>query len=339
MPAKSSPNVSVSICSGSEAVLSMDLDFQDLDFIYGLDMHDRLSSDEIILEIIEGNSDDLLSSKRENQHRHETGTELMESENGQLSDNFIQEFERMITEETFFERDYNDDKIEFGGGLMDENAGISSEEWIWDGEPPSDQFLEFPPIPGHQIPTISHLPSTNLDSLIDTENFAPPKLTPPTDLGQQLFKTETLLVTGTEIYVERKSIASDSETNSQQEKERITSLNSQRKSTTVSSNTKAKTKRRQIIIDEFRICEPTDCDVLFGRGASTNKHPGNIKFREEALKLRDWYESATKKQKEQISQVLVETVQGKFLKKGHDGLWHEVIHGARRKASQTFRDL
>jgi len=104
-----------------------------------------------------------------------------------------------------------------------------------------------------------------------------------------------------------------------------------------------KTKRRpKRVIDESRICEPTENDILFGRGGFTNTHPGNIKFREEALKLRDWYESATKEEKYTISDLLVETIRGdghRFLEKGSDGLWHEVIgNGARKKASQALRE-
>lgn len=42
-------------------------------------------------------------------------------------------------------------------------------------------------------------------------------------------------------------------------------------------------------------------DVICGRGGKANTHPGNISFREEAKKLRDWYESSSKSEKFTIS--------------------------------------
>lgn len=108
-----------------------------------------------------------------------------------------------------------------------------------------------------------------------------------------------------------------------------------------SKKTKTK-KRRKRIIDESTSCEPTDNDVLFGRGGFTNNRPGNIHFRQEALRLRPWYERSTKEEKYEISNLLLESVKsigGRFLEKGSDGLWHEVIgNGARRKASQALRE-
>ncbi|KAL7468495.1 hypothetical protein ACHAXS_008719, partial [Conticribra weissflogii] len=71
-----------------------------------------------------------------------------------------------------------------------------------------------------------------------------------------------------------------------------------------SAKPKRAKKRPKRVIDESRVCEPTDNDILFGRGGFTNTHPGNVKFREEALKLRDWYESATKEEKYTISDLL-----------------------------------
>ena len=97
------------------------------------------------------------------------------------------------------------------------------------------------------------------------------------------------------------------------------------------------------LIDESRDIEPTEDDVLFGRGGQINKNPGNIRFRAKALELRAWYESCeTKDEKTHISNVLLESVtsQGhRFLEKSKDGLWHEVIgNGARKKASQALRE-
>lgn len=73
--------------------------------------------------------------------------------------------------------------------------------------------------------------------------------------------------------------------------------------------------------------EPTDNDVLFGRGWDKKDHKGNISFLEEALKYRDWYESATKEEKKNISELLVESVKSRghqFLEMDLDGLWHEM---------------
>lgn len=114
-------------------------------------------------------------------------------------------------------------------------------------------------------------------------------------------------------------------------------------SSTTSKQTKKKKKKKRTI-DESRAVEPTDDDVLFGRGGFTNTHPGNIRFRAKALELRPWYEQSTtsKEEKYQISDMLVESVRGfghRFLERGEDGLWHEVIgNGARKKASQALRE-
>ncbi len=90
--------------------------------------------------------------------------------------------------------------------------------------------------------------------------------------------------------------------------------------------------------------EPTDHDILFGRGGSTNNHPGNVHFRQVALELRSWYELANSKaQKRDISMDLLQIMKNenrRFLEKlESDGLWHEVEDdGARWKASQALRE-
>ena len=102
-----------------------------------------------------------------------------------------------------------------------------------------------------------------------------------------------------------------------------------------------KRSRRRRQIDESHAVEPTDNDVLFGRGSHTNKHPGNVKFRRKALELRSWYtrSSTTQEEKRRIANLLVESVNGRFLERGTDGGWHEVLgEGARRKASQVLRE-
>lgn len=109
--------------------------------------------------------------------------------------------------------------------------------------------------------------------------------------------------------------------------------------TNVVSKPPAKSKRK---IDESRVIVPTDDDVLLGRGGHTNIHPGNIRFREKALELRPWYERVSKEEKYHVSLVLIESVKSKghrFLEKGSDGEWHEVLgNGARKKASQALRE-
>ncbi|KAL3827225.1 hypothetical protein ACHAXA_004700 [Cyclostephanos tholiformis] len=88
--------------------------------------------------------------------------------------------------------------------------------------------------------------------------------------------------------------------------------------------------------------EPADDDVLLGRGGFTNSHPGHIRFRDKALELRPWYEASDKEQKFQISKLLLESVTdngNRFLEKGEDGLWYEVVgDGARKKASRALRE-
>merc|ERR1712060_692627 len=121
-----------------------------------------------------------------------------------------------------------------------------------------------------------------------------------------------------------------------------TSQNQTKLSPPTFTTTKKRRRKTKHLIDESRVFEPTDNDVLFGRGGFTNTHPGNIKFREKAFELRPWYESVSKEEKYGISDLLVEYVKATgnhFLKKGSNGLWHEVIgNGARKKASQALRE-
>jgi hypothetical protein len=95
-------------------------------------------------------------------------------------------------------------------------------------------------------------------------------------------------------------------------------------------------------VDMSRSIEPTDDDVLLGRGGFTNTHPGNIRFRDKALELRSWYEKSDKEQKFAISKILLESVTNEghsFLERKEDGLWYEVVgDGARKKASQALRE-
>lgn len=89
---------------------------------------------------------------------------------------------------------------------------------------------------------------------------------------------------------------------------------------------------------------PSHHDVICGRGGKANTHPGNISFREEARKLRSWYESSSKSEKFTISSLLVDLVRergGRFLKRDKDasGRWLEADgDDVRKKASQALRE-
>lgn len=89
---------------------------------------------------------------------------------------------------------------------------------------------------------------------------------------------------------------------------------------------------------------PAPVDVICGRGGKANTHPGNISFREEAKKLRSWYESSSKSEKFTISAMLVDLVRergGRFLKRDDKqaGHWLEAdANDVRKKASQALRE-
>lgn len=95
-------------------------------------------------------------------------------------------------------------------------------------------------------------------------------------------------------------------------------------------------------VDE--VSHPTNLDVLSGRGGGTNRHAGNMRFREEARKLRGVYQesSTSLKEKSHMSQELVKRVKsygGRFLEKGDGGLWYGMDGvGCRKKAAQALRE-
>ena len=92
------------------------------------------------------------------------------------------------------------------------------------------------------------------------------------------------------------------------------------------------------------VTTPSPHDVICGRGGKANTHPGNISFRNEAKKLRDWYDSSSKSEKFTISSYLVDIVRdrgGRFLIRDKDvpGRWQEAESGdVRKKASQALRE-
>mmetsp|Transcript_18925 Transcript_18925/g.28554 ORF Transcript_18925/g.28554 Transcript_18925/m.28554 type:complete len:468 (+) Transcript_18925:178-1581(+) len=75
---------------------------------------------------------------------------------------------------------------------------------------------------------------------------------------------------------------------------------------------------------------PTENDVLSGRGAWFNQHPGNKRFRKMLEENKDAYMTGTKKQKMDISKAIVEAIYsmdppGRFLKKcPSTGQWNEL---------------
>jgi hypothetical protein len=90
--------------------------------------------------------------------------------------------------------------------------------------------------------------------------------------------------------------------------------------------------------------EPTDSDVLLGRGGRTNHHVGNKTYLEVKETIQDRYMHASKNDKTSISQELVDIVTaqgGRFLKLDEEvNKWYPVPNiVARKKASQTLREV
>jgi hypothetical protein len=90
--------------------------------------------------------------------------------------------------------------------------------------------------------------------------------------------------------------------------------------------------------------EPTDRDVLLGRGGRTNHHVGNRTYLEAKETIQDRYKLASKNDKTSISQDLVDIITsrgGRFLKLDDDvNKWYPVPNiVARKKASQTLREV
>lgn len=98
------------------------------------------------------------------------------------------------------------------------------------------------------------------------------------------------------------------------------------------------------VVSHDDMSTPSPNDVICGRGGKANTHQGNISFREEAKKLRSWYESSSKSEKFTISSFLVDIVRergGRFLKRDTEnpGQWTECDgNDVRKKASQALRE-
>ena len=90
----------------------------------------------------------------------------------------------------------------------------------------------------------------------------------------------------------------------------------------------------------------TDRDVKFGRGGGTNRHPGNLYFRNLVSQARPAYLIAKKPQKGQISRQIVATIRangGRWLKMdtrgGASRTWEDVGDDeAAKKVSQALRE-
>ncbi|KAL9190831.1 hypothetical protein ACHAXT_000537 [Thalassiosira profunda] len=85
-------------------------------------------------------------------------------------------------------------------------------------------------------------------------------------------------------------------------------------------------------------------DVLFGRGGLTNRHIGNLRYRDIISLHRSDYVRAVKTEKPNVARRIVKAIRtgpnpGRFLKKGDDGRWHQVNDKeAAWKASQALRE-
>jgi hypothetical protein len=88
--------------------------------------------------------------------------------------------------------------------------------------------------------------------------------------------------------------------------------------------------------------KPTELDVKLGRGGHVNGHIGNQMYLEKKMEIQDRYLAASKEEKTDISQELVDAVHawgGRFLKEDKEVGWFEVTNIiARKKASQTLRE-
>jgi len=97
-----------------------------------------------------------------------------------------------------------------------------------------------------------------------------------------------------------------------------------------------------IVDTSVPVDDPTEYDVLFGRGGMTNSHVGNRRFRDIIALHRPDYIRAIKMDKPAVARKIVRAVRagnppGRFLKKGDDGKWYDV--GDRTAAEKTSQGL
>lgn len=120
---------------------------------------------------------------------------------------------------------------------------------------------------------------------------------------------------------------------------------SESKMAPIAQGTKRKRKRaprKKIIPLNKKYLEPTEKDVLMGRGGKSNHHRGNMRYRAEIERLQGQYKKTDDKdEKTKISEMLVSDVQsygGNFLEKDDNG-WYVIDDMvARRKVSQALRE-
>jgi hypothetical protein len=95
---------------------------------------------------------------------------------------------------------------------------------------------------------------------------------------------------------------------------------------------------KQFGLTEFEFSKK---DVLCGRGATTNNHPGNVRYRSSVDKYRWHYATVKKARKQDVAKVIVKKIRedhGRFLKKEGDR-WYEVgDEVAIAKTAQTLRE-
>lgn len=90
--------------------------------------------------------------------------------------------------------------------------------------------------------------------------------------------------------------------------------------------------------------EVSQQDVLFGRGGLTNRHIGNLRYRDIIALHRADYVRASKVEKPNVARRIVKAIRsgktpGRFLRRGDDGNWQEVSDKeATWKASQALRE-
>ena len=90
------------------------------------------------------------------------------------------------------------------------------------------------------------------------------------------------------------------------------------------------------------ITDPTEHDVLFGRGGMTNSHAGNRRFRDIIALHRPDYVRAVKMDKPAVARKIVRAIRygtppGRFLRKHDDNMWYDV--GDRTAAEKTSQGL